>query len=214
MIQDTAASATFRPMAATPSGTTSFTAPPSPGEDSSARAEECLAAMARREASALDQLYRLWAAPLLGLAMNILHDRTEAEECLQDAFVRMWRKAGDFDPARGQPFVWAFGILRGLCLDRLRYRTRLKRGSGIAGGTPLSKEPSAAPAVLAADDLARVQQFMARLEPAERECIQLAVLMEYTHTEIAERLGTPLGTVKNRLRRALTKLRTLFHDEI
>ena len=47
----------------------------------------------------------------------------------------------------------------------------------------------------------------------ERECIQLAVLMEYTHTEIAERLGTPLGTVKNRLRRALTKLRTLFSDE-
>lgn len=200
-------------MAATTPGTPHITAFPGPAGDSSTQAAAWLAAMARRESAALDQLYRLWAPSLMGIALNILHDHTEAEECLQDAFVRMWRKAGDFDPARGQPFVWAFGILRGLCLDRLRYRTRLKRGGINAGAHALAPEPASAPAVLAADDLQRVQHFMSGLEPAERECIQLAVLMEYTHTEIAERLGTPLGTVKNRLRRALTKLRTLFSDE-
>lgn len=171
-----------------------------------------LASMARGEAAALETLYRLWSPSFMGIALKILTDRTDAEECLQDAFVRVWRKAGDYEPDRGSAFVWAFGILRGVCLDRLRYRSRQKRGGGSvmiqAGGE--TAELAEGPRVIAADDLRQVREVMAAMDPAERECLQLAVLLEYSHTEIAARLNTPLGTVKHRLRRALTKLRALF----
>lgn len=175
-----------------------------------------LTAVAAGDAAAFETLYRFWSPTLMGIALRILPDRSEAEECLQDAFVRIWRKAADFDPVRGAAFAWAFGILRGLCLDRLRYRSRLKRGGPLspisaspAGGTD---EPSEPPRVVAADDLRRVREMLDSLDPPERECLQLAVLLEYSHTEIADRLRTPLGTVKNRLRRALGKLRTLFRS--
>jgi len=179
-------------------------------------AARLLAATASGDAAAFEELYRLWSPTLMGLALRILNDRTDAEECLQDAFVRIWRKAADFDASRGVSFVWAFGILRGLCLDRVRYRSRQKRGGAtVASYTPGEMvEFSEPPLVMAGDDLRQVQEMLASLEPPERECLQLAVLLEYSHTEIAARLNTPLGTVKNRLRRSLTKLRTLFrqHD--
>ena len=179
-------------------------------------AARLLAATASGDSAAFEELYRLWSPTLMGLALRILTDRTDAEECLQDAFVRIWRKAADFDASRGVSFVWAFGILRGLCLDRIRYRSRQKRGGAAVTLTGSSEilELSEAPQVLASDDLRQVQEMLASLEPPERECLQLAVLLEYSHTEIAARLNTPLGTVKNRLRRSLTKLRTLFqqHD--
>jgi RNA polymerase sigma-70 factor (ECF subfamily) len=172
-----------------------------------------IAGIVRQDGAALTELYGLWAGTLMGIAMKVLQDRGAAEEVLQDTFVRIWKKAPDFDARRGSGFVWACTILRGLCLDHLRYHSCRKRGGGrIVAFDPASlmEEPSRPAQVMAADELRRVEKFLHTLDPADRECLQLAVFFEYTHSEIAENLQAPLGTVKQRLRRALGKLRALL----
>jgi RNA polymerase sigma-70 factor (ECF subfamily) len=169
--------------------------------------------IARQDGGALTELYGLWSSTLLGIAMKILKDRGAAEEVLQDTFVRIWKKAAEFDDRRGSGFVWACTILRGLCLDYLRYHACRKRGGGriVAFDPSIAfEEPSRPAQVLAADELRRVETVMHTLDPADRECVQLAVIFEYTHSEIAANLRAPLGTVKQRLRRALGKLRAIL----
>ncbi len=184
-------------------------APPPAGAEQTAL---LMAGVARQDGAALTELYSLWSSTLMGIAMKILQERGAAEEILQDTFVRLWRKAGDFDPRKGTAFIWTCTILRGLCLDHLRYHACAKRGGGrIVPFDPLaSEEPSRPEEVIAADELRRVETMMHTLDPVDRECLQLAVFFEYTHSEIAENLRTPLGTVKQRLRRALTRLRHLL----
>ena len=80
----------------------------------------------------LRELYELWATTLLGIAHRLIGDRFLAEEAVQDAFVRIWHRADRYDPAEGRPFVWAYSILRGICLDRLRRQGRQKRGGKFA----------------------------------------------------------------------------------
>ncbi|HEX2746601.1 MAG TPA: sigma-70 family RNA polymerase sigma factor [Verrucomicrobiales bacterium] len=186
---------------------------PAPASTEAEQAALLIAGIARQDGRALKELYGLWSATLMGIAMKILQDRGAAEEVLQDTFVRIWKRAAEFDARRGNGFVWACTMLRGLCLDHLRYHSCLKRGGGrIVAFDPAATadERSRPPQVMAADELRRVETFMHSLDPADRECLQLAIFFEYTHSEIADNLRAPLGTVKQRLRRALGKLRALL----
>ncbi len=99
--------------------------------------------------------------------------------------------------------------MRGYCIDRLRYRHRGKRDSSRVVPIHLHAPPEQIedPQVMALDDWRRVRGALDVLGADERRCLELAVFLEYTHSEISEHLGTPLGTVKNRLRRALEKVR-------
>ena len=171
-----------------------------------------IARMAKGDDSALTELHDAWGATLLGIACRMLGDRHEAEEVVQDTFVRLWHRSVDFDPAQSPPFVWAFAVLRGQCIDRLRFRHREKRDSSRVVPIHLHAPPerSEDARVMVADDWRRVRSALEQLEKDERSCLELAVFLEYTHSEISERLGTPLGTVKNRLRRALEKMRNLL----
>jgi RNA polymerase sigma-70 factor (ECF subfamily) len=168
--------------------------------------------MAKGDDSALTELHDAWGATLLGIACRMLGDRHEAEEVVQDTFVRLWHRSVDFDPVQSPPFVWAFAVLRGQCIDRLRFRHREKRDSSRVVPIHLHAPPerSEDARVMAADDWRRVKAALEQLGAEERSCLELAVFLEYTHSEISERLGTPLGTVKNRLRRALDKMRNLL----
>ena len=139
----------------------------------------------------------------------MLGDRREAEEVVQDTFVRLWQRSAEYDPHQSPPFVWAFAVMRGLCIDRLRFRHRAKRDSSRVVPIHLQAPPekSENPQVMAMDDCRRVKAALDHLAPDERSCLELAVFLEYTHSEISEHLETPLGTVKNRLRHALNKVR-------
>jgi RNA polymerase sigma-70 factor (ECF subfamily) len=165
--------------------------------------------MAKGESDALRELYETWSPILLGASVRMLGDRHEAEEVVQDTFVRMWHRAIDYDPLLSPPFTWAFTMMRGYCIDRLRYRHRGKRDSSRVVPIHLHvfTEESEDPQVTIKDDWRRVRAALQILPPDERECLELAVFLEYTHSEISAQLDTPLGTVKNRLRRALDKVR-------
>ncbi len=179
------------------------------GEDGTGEAIALLARMAKQDSSALSELHGLWSPILLGIACRMLGDRREAEEAVQDTFIRMWHRSVDYDPKLSPPFVWAFGVMRGYCIDRLRYRHRGKRDSSRVVPIHLHAPPEEMEdaRVMALDDWRRVRSALDVLGKDERQCLELAVFLEYSHSEISEHLGTPLGTVKNRLRRALLKVR-------
>ena len=179
------------------------------GEDRMGDAVALIDRMAKGDAAALAEIHGMWAPVLLGSALRILGDHHEAEEVVQDTFVRIWHRSADYDVLQSPPFAWAFAVLRGYCIDRLRYRHRSKRDS--ARVVPLHlyalTEETEDPTVMAKDDWRRVRAALDLLNENERKCLELAVFLEYTQSEISARLGTPVGTVKHRLRRALVKVR-------
>jgi RNA polymerase sigma-70 factor, ECF subfamily len=178
-------------------------------EDQTGEAVALIARMAKEDGSALTELHGLWSPSLLGVACRMLGDRREAEEAVQDTFIRLWHRSVDYDPKQSPPFMWAFAVMRGYCIDRLRYRHRSKRDSSRVVPIHLHAPPEEIEdsRVMALDDWRRVRAALNVLQQDERRCLELAVFLEYSHSEISEHLGTPLGTVKNRLRRALDKVR-------
>jgi RNA polymerase sigma-70 factor, ECF subfamily len=163
---------------------------------------------------AFETLYQLWSPILLGIAFRMLGNRSEAEEAMQDSFVKIWHRAADYDPQKSKPFVWSFTILRSICIDRLRYGSRLKRATPLISSINDTDfaEPISNDLILSKDTMQIVRKAIDSLPLDERRCLELAVFLEYTHSEISQQLGTPLGTVKNRLRRALEKLKQLLAD--
>jgi RNA polymerase sigma-70 factor (ECF subfamily) len=170
--------------------------------------------ISQQDHSALDTLYKIWAPTLLGIAFRMLGSRQEAEEAMQDTFVKLWHRAADYDPAKSKAFVWSFTILRSVCIDHLRYHRRQKRDSSknISWDERDAPEPQIHSSILSNDTITTVRQALEQLPPEERRCLELAVLFEYTHSEISDELKTPLGTVKNRLRRAMEKLQSMLKN--
>ncbi len=106
--------------------------------DPAVEGADVLSRLALRDASAMVDLHQTFGSPLFSFALQILNDRRDAEEALQDAFVRIWDKSGDYDTTRGRPFTWCCLIVRGCCIDKLRRRKAIKRGGGKI--IPLSPE--------------------------------------------------------------------------
>ena len=168
--------------------------------------------IAGADEQALRELYELWAPVLLGIAHRLLRDRTMAEEAVQDTFVRIWRLAAGYDPAQGRPFVWAFTMLRGICVDRLRKNGRKKRGSGLVFEAVSGTEADAAARseVICREVSEQILRGMTALTEEERRCLELYVFHEFTQQEIASEIRSPLGTIKTRVRRALQRLREII----
>ena len=165
--------------------------------------------MESRDADALGTLYDRHSARLLGLAHRILGDTGEAEEVLQETFLYAWRAASTFDPSRGSVLAWLIVATRSRSIDRLRAR-RPSIARGPADSDPL--ERLSAPGDIEAESAAReweaeCRAAIGKLPAEQREALELAYFEGLTHAEIAERTGSPLGTVKTRIRLGLMKLR-------
>lgn len=170
-----------------------------------------LGRVAARDEKALEMLYQRFGGPLFSLCLKMLGDRAEAEEALQDAFVRLWKRAPTYDSDRSAPFSWAVLITRSLCVDRLRSRRKIvsftdeQAAESIADLAPEPDEGAEA------NDRARqIRDRLMHLPLEQRLCIEMAFFNGRTHQEIAEVLDEPLGTVKARIRRGLLKLRSLM----
>lgn len=164
--------------------------------------EACLAACARGDQRALRQLYAEDSSRLLGVALRIVRDKALAEDVVHDAFIKLWRGAGSFDPSRGSARGWVFSITRHLALNAVRNHYR---------EVALSDEHEQ---VAAAHDSfefsareGQVYNCLEQLDPTRRTCILHAYVDGYSHSEIARKLDTPLGTVKAWIKRSLVALR-------
>lgn len=165
--------------------------------------------------ASLARLYERRAGALYSMLVRMLTREAEAEEVLQDAFVRIWNRAATFDPARSAPFTWMIMIARGLALSRLRTRGRAQTGLAayeqelaslevehLSGGWQ-NPDPDL-PALCAG--------ALRRLPEPQRRALELAFFRGWTHAEIAEATGEPLGTIKARIRRGLEALRGWLKD--
>jgi RNA polymerase sigma-70 factor, ECF subfamily len=171
---------------------------------------ELIERIAVGDRSAFEELYARYARAVLGLALRRLGDRGRAEDASQEAFVAVWRSARTYDPARGPGAPWLYTVARNAITDGLR-RTpepaaELPEGPG--------REPDPGDQAEAAWQAWRVHRALEVLPQHERPVIELAYWSGLSQSEIAERLGIPLGTVKTRTRSALQRLANALEGEL
>lgn len=170
---------------------------------------EMVQGIVRREPGAFAAFYDRHASTVFGFLCRMLGDSTEAEDVLQETFWQIWKQGGTYDPTRGRPMAWVVQIARSRGLDRLRQvRLRVQRQAG-----PIEEHLEQVHAqnetdakTIQLDTQRQVRRAMDGLPSEQQEAIILAFFGGFTHQEIAERLGAPLGTVKTRIRLGMRKL--------
>lgn len=161
---------------------------------------------ARGEIKALATLYDRHSGLLLAMANRMLGDKAHAEDLVQDVFMEVWRRAHAFDASRGSVRTWLLVRLRSRALDRLR-SARHRRELSVEDAAPRQAAPVAEDPELS-PDRAMVRDVMGQLPDDQRVVIELSYFHGLSSSEIAERMGSPIGTVKSRTAAALNKLRT------
>jgi RNA polymerase sigma-70 factor (ECF subfamily) len=164
---------------------------------------------ARGEQQALAQLYDESSRLIYSVVARIVGDSADAEEVTLDVYAQIWRQAKDYTAGRGSPSTWMIMIARSRALDRVRSRQgRLQRETALEDVVDArSREEEPEEKAWLSQRRRRVRQAMADLAPEQREVIEMSFFLGFTHSELAEKLGQPLGTVKTRIRLGMIKLK-------
>ena len=168
---------------------------------------ELLAAIARKDEVALAELYDRYRLILFGLLIRILSSREEAEDVLQEVFLQVWRRAADFDENRGRPFTWLVTLARSRGIDRLRNLAARDRVATAGAKEPSEQISDAVADLFKSEQRTLVTAALEQLPEEQKGPLILAYFEGLTQSEIAARLGAPLGTIKTRMRTGLMKLR-------
>jgi len=183
-----------------------------PGSESSAA---LIAAIAAGDRDAFSRFYDLTAPMAFGLIRRVLRDPEAAAEVLQEVFWQVWQDAPRYDPKRGSPEAWLVMRAKTRAIDRLRsIRRRDRTFVAPVDESVAQRSPDQAPnPAVVAEDRGLIQTALAQLPEPQRRVIELAFFEGLTHSEIATRLGEPLGTVKTRARLGLDRLRGVLGGE-
>jgi RNA polymerase sigma-70 factor (ECF subfamily) len=169
---------------------------------SASHTDEILRRLTGGDGTALGEFYDLYAGLVNGLALRILRNPAEAEDVVQEVFVQVWRQAERYDRSRGSAEAWLCTIARTRALDRLRRRVARREEPGEALPTPATPPRT--------EEALAVRKALDSLSADQRRALELAYYEGLTQTEIAERLGEPLGTIKTRIRSAMIRLRDVL----
>jgi len=195
-----------------------------PADDASALDDQTLLAqVAEGDRHALEQLYDRYARVVYGLALRLLGNAELAEDVVQETFWRVWRRSRTFQIGRGQVSSWVFGIAHNLSVDELRRQRSRPNQVYDTDAAPVLRDMEdssmdVANAALEQERREIVASALQQIPSEQREAIELAYLAGLSQREIAERLHSPLGTIKTRIRLGLRKLRDVlvsqdFHIE-
>jgi RNA polymerase sigma-70 factor (ECF subfamily) len=169
---------------------------------------DLLRRIATGDGDALSRVFELHSPVVLGLLVRMLGARAEAEEVLQEVFLQVWMQADRYEESRSSPRGWILMLARSRALDRLRRRmSQQRREDEAAAGEGVAVRPVGTARLEATEQRNRVGAALGVLSPEQRHCIELAFFEGLTHTQIAERLKAPLGTVKSRILLGMNKLR-------
>ncbi len=174
---------------------------------------DLLHSVARGDEGALARLYDQYRVILFSLLLRILNSREEAEDVLQEVFLQVWKRAGDFDDTRGRPFTWLVTLARSRGIDRIRQLGARQRLADSAAQNAPDEASDAVTDTLHSEQKEIVARALASLPEEQRRTLNLAYFEGLTQSEIAEKLDTPLGTVKTRMRSGMIKLRELLGEQ-
>jgi RNA polymerase sigma-70 factor, ECF subfamily len=166
-----------------------------------------LAACGEGDRKAFERLYRLTSPRLYAVARRMLRSEALAQECLQDAYVSIWRNAGSYRAEQSAPLTWMTTIVRNRALDILRVARREVTMDDPQTLTGLLDATVPLDGTDGPDYVPELHPCLEQLRGEQRECLRLAYFDGLSHAEVAERLAVPLGTVKSWVRRALVQLR-------
>lgn len=165
-------------------------------------------AISKGQDGALLELFDRYGERVLGLARKICLDLMIAEEVTQEVFLRVWQKAGQFDPRRGKPLTWLLTITRNRAIDRIRKENRRPPREAIDWIEDDWRTEVSDPQFEGEEPRWLSLRFaLAELPPEQRDTLILAYYHGMSHSQIAEYMGEPLGTVKTRIRLGMEKLR-------
>ena len=180
--------------------------------DPSVKPESLLPAVARGDVAAFEELYDRYSSTLYALLLRILGNTDDAQEVLQEAFVKAWTSARMFDAVRGSEVAWLISIARSRGIDRLRSRRiRVDRedeaGREISTLAGFVDRTSGADKAIQSEQSVAVRGALAELPDPQRRALELAYFEGLSQSEIADKLHEPLGTVKTRMQLGMKKLR-------
>jgi RNA polymerase sigma-70 factor, ECF subfamily len=174
---------------------------------------DLLTLIAKGDRRAFGRLYDRSSEVLFTLSLRMLGDREEAEDLLQEVYTEVWRKSVRYDARRGPPMAWLITLTRSRGIDRLRART--SRGHGMTDSiddAPVAqtqgRDPTPFDQQADAEVRVMVMKALVELPAAQRQALELSYYEGLSHSEIAERLKEPVGTIKTRIKLGMSKLKT------
>ncbi|NOT34643.1 MAG: sigma-70 family RNA polymerase sigma factor [Candidatus Eisenbacteria bacterium] len=175
----------------------------------------CIRRVREGDPSALEELYDRHTPLLYSVALRIVRSATDAEDAVQAAWVQAWKSAASYDASRGAVIAWLLNIVRSRALDAYRSLASRRRAEDRAEAqVDVGPTPADPAADTTRGDLGqRVRTALTQLGPQQRQVIEIAYFEGLSQSEIAERLGAPLGTVKSWTRQGLMKLREMLPEE-
>lgn len=170
---------------------------------------DVLARIARGDETAMGELYNRTSGPIFRLACRLLRDAGAAEEVVHDVYMQVWRKAAEFNPARGTPTAWLLVIARSRASDRLRSRRAYQYEQTLddAPSTAFSIESKLEQSLICGQSAQYLQNALSHLPEQQQRLIEMGFFQGLSHQEIADKTGQPLGTVKTRIRSGISRLR-------
>jgi RNA polymerase sigma factor (sigma-70 family) len=174
--------------------------------------EALVVLVARGDESALAELYDRAGRAAYGLAYRVVRDEQLAEDAVQDAFLSVWRTAGTFRAERAKATTWILTLVHRRAVDLVRREQRRRTEPIDESGPGDTASGSAEEAAWLGFERERVQAALKQLPDTQREAIELAYYGGFSQSELAERLGQPLGTIKSRMFAGLTRLRELLDE--
>lgn len=171
------------------------------------------------DTKALEELYDLYKSLLFGMIVSIVKKREEAEDLLQEVFMKIWEKAYTFDEERGNVYSWIVTLTRNKAIDRIRskgYKTQKKASKSVDEPEFSLEGDKFDPleTTIFSDRAELVKQALEEIPDKQRQVIEVAYYDGMTQSEISEHLDIPLGTVKTRTRQGLIKLKNILEDHI
>lgn len=181
---------------------------PAPEIDDDLSIETLLRNIADGDRAAFSEVYDRISSRMLGLIIRLLRDRAQSEEVLQEVFFEIWQQAAKFDANRGSGMAWVLTMAHRRAIDRIRASQKSHERDLRIGIRDMERDfDSVSESVEIRIENERVKRSMSRLTSLQREAVILAYYGGYSHSEMAQILGIPLGTVKTRLRDGMIRLR-------
>lgn len=192
---------------------------PSPDVDASVQEDMILLQrIAQKDSASFQAFYRKYSGLIFTAIANVLNDHHDAEDVMQEVLVQIWNKAHLYEPRKGKPLTWVTTLARNRAIDRIRSKQRRSRlnddfeqENRVA---QLEFDESGAELFEAKERGRVLRQAVSRLSPDQQEAIVLTYFSGLTQAEVAEKLNEPLGTVKARIRRGVSRLESLVKAKL